>query len=721
MAYLLTRDMARQEVRRRWREIIPTMTAPAKKRVNGETSWICPLCGHGEGKKKKDGKPADGDGLTFDPKSKDGNGLKCFTCGFSGDIIDLYEIVNKTDYNTTLSLLAEQLGIQIERYNPAGTAERTQRQKTPAGGINTPAPAATPQEETEAQETPRADYREYYKKCRGRLSDPAAVEYLQKRGISIETATNYNLGYDPAADPANFPGAGDNDRKYYPCPRIIIPCTSDCYVGRAIDDTKTTVKKSFSKGSNAKPFNEDVLFTQNVQEVFLTEGAIDALSVIEAGAAAVGLNGADNADRLIKRLEQTGTAATIIICQDNDSAGEKATKTLLEGLQRLNIRFFIGNDICMGYKDPNEALTADRGAFIESVKTTIQEVRRMAELQEQEAQSAERERQQRTGAEMVDNALNAWKTEKYKPVPTGIEDLDKAIGGGFIRQQIILLGAAPGAGKTSFAQWIFEGMAKQGQSCIYLNLEMSMEQMLARSFSRIVAASGKIMVATEIMQGYKWDPQQAQTVAEAAEKYKKEIAPRMIYNPSAVTADLDIILEYIRKEAERAEGADLPVPCVVLDYLQIVRSQQREDDTAIIKRAMGELKRFAIDHNTFVFVIMANNRTSNKTGDVTMESGRDTSALEYGADLQLGLAFTYCLKKNTPNEKQPLQQDDLTDDQRRYLTLKITKGRWGGPGKSIDLEFDGSTMTYKKRTGTLQPAPQWGNGDNSAKRKDTRF
>ena len=101
----MTREDARQEIRSEWRRIIPTMTGEAKQKVNGKPSYICPLCGHG----------THGDGLCSNPRSTDGNGLHCFGCGFSGDIIDLYQQTTGADYNTALSLLADEL-----RFSPPG-------------------------------------------------------------------------------------------------------------------------------------------------------------------------------------------------------------------------------------------------------------------------------------------------------------------------------------------------------------------------------------------------------------------------------------------------------------------------------------------------------------------------------------------------------------------------------------------------------------------------
>lgn len=649
----MDRETARQEIRSQIR-----CAEYLTKSKSG--LYNCPFCGSGTG--------VHGTGAV--KYYSNTNTWYCHACRKGGDVIDLHQNQTGEDFNAALSSLARKIGITIDSYRPTAAEDFAHQKNESVAGTATDEPA---------------DYTPYYMECLERIKDQAAAEYLNRRGISLDTAVAYWIGYDPAADPANAPGAESETDKPHPCPRIIIPTSTGHYIGRSIDP-KT--EKAFAKlnpaGSTPAIFNENVLYKQEVQEVFVTEGAFDALSVIEAGAAAIALNSAANADALIKKLEQRKTSATLILCLDNDERGQKAEETIIEGLRRLNIGYVKG-DICAQYKDPNEYLTGDREAFIKAVH----EARRQASCVIGHAQQAERERQQRTGESMVDDFLENVQTTRYEPVPTGITDIDNAIGGGFLREQIILLGAAPGAGKTALAQWMFEGMAKRKQTCIYLNLEMSRDQMLARSLARIAAENGHRIKATDILQGYKWDRTQKDIVKEAAQRYKKEIAAHMIYNPDGVAAELDSILSYIEAEAARAEAANLPVPCVVLDYLQIVRGREREDDTSVIKRAMESLKAFAIKHKTFVFVIIAHNRGSNRSGDVTQEAGRDTSALEYGADLQLGLAYTLCMKKYGGKAK-----EDLTPEEMKRVTLKVTKGRWGRPGAEANLSFDGETMTY---------------------------
>lgn len=320
-----------------------------------------------------------------------------------------------------------------------------------------------------------------------------------------------------------------------------------------------------------------------------------------------------------------------------------------------------------------------------------------------EAQATESERRATIGTQAIDSFMAEVMGKGYEPLPTGISDIDNALGGGLIRQQLVLLGAAPGAGKTALAQWMFEEMAKKGTPCLFLNLEMSRTQILARSLSRIAAQiteGENKMSATDIMQGYKWTDAQQAAIVQAAQIYKRDIAPNMIYNPDEIKPDLDTIIRYIDYMAERATAAHLPAPLVVIDYLQIIRGKDREDDTSVIKRAVQLFKDHATKYKTVVFLIMAHNRASNASGNVTMESGRDTSALEYSADLQLALTYTACLTRMVDGEKiKGKNADELTPEERQRVTLKVIKSRFAQPGVMVDLFFNGTTMTYNQISG----------------------
>lgn len=637
------------------RDYVETVTQRSKSGL-----YNCPLCTSGTGKNHT------GAFGVFD----DGRRWKCQACGEHGDIFDLYAAVNRCDLPEATKAIIAMYG------SPSATRSSARSDFKPA---EAPAREGNRQAGTEAATA--QSYAEAIARYSAALPGSPAESYLQGRGFTLDTMKRFHLGYNVQRQTVTIP--------YNP---------QGSYYGQRSVNPNASRKHDNLKGVEIPLFNPAALYASDV--CFIVESPLCAISIEQVGGSAVAISGTSGGSRLYAQLKKKPTDATLVLCLDNDEAGRKAAETIGAELEK-NFEVFCvnGTSAIMGddtdpaaqnyRKDPNDVLqNSGAEALRIAVQETIEETRHARTAA---AQEADAERQQRTGAGMVDSFLEAIQTHKYEPMPTGIGEVDRAIGGGFIRQQLILLGAAPGAGKTAIAQWIFEGMAKRGTECVYLNLEMSREQVLARSFARIAAKNGTKIKTTDILQGYKWTEPQRTAIIEAAEEYKRDIAPRMIYNPDGVTANLDVILNYIEKEAQRAEKAEKAAPVCVLDYLQLVSGEPREDVATVIKRAVAGLKTYAVQHNTVVFVIIAHNRDSNRTGNVTMEAGRDTSALEYSADLQLALTYTACLKREGQKAKAP---EDLTEEEKRRVTLKITKGRFGGAGRQIDLYFNGETMTY---------------------------
>ena len=640
------------------RAYVETVTQP---RRNG--MFNCPLCDSGTGAEKT-------------PAFKlyeDTNRYYCFSCKAQGDIFDLYAAVNRCD-------LSEATRAIVAMYGSPTTARSSAREDfRPMEPRNT-----KPAEAIQQQPAQLHDYADAIARYAAAVTGSPAESYLQGRGLTLDTIKRFQLGYNAQRQTVTIP--------YNP---------QGSYYGQRSVKPNADRKHDNLTGVAIPLFNPAALYSADV--CFVVESPLCAISITQEGGAAVAISGTSGGKRLFEQLKKKPTDAALVLCFDNDPPGRKATEDIGAELQKSFDVFVVdGTAAIMGdvtdpaaadyRKDPNDVL---QHSGAEALRTAIAEtVEETRHARAAAAQEADAERQQRTGAGMVDAFLEAIQTRKYEPMPTGIRDIDRAIGGGFIRQQLILLGAAPGAGKTALAQWLFEGMAKRGTDCVYLNLEMSREQVLARSFARIAAKNGKTIKTTDVLQGYKWTDEQRTAIMEAAEEYKRDIAPHMIYNPDGVSANLDAILDYIEKEAQRAEKAGTAAPVCVLDYLQLISGEPREDAATVIKRAVSGLKGYAVRHNTLVFVIIAHNRESNKTGVATMEAGRDTSALEYSADLQLALVYTKCLKRD--DNPKPLSPDDLDENDKRFITLKVTKGRFGGAGRFADLHFNGETMTYSQ-------------------------
>lgn len=628
-------------------ELIPDRTQRGK--------YLCPLCGSGTGAHKTAAFSIDHDGIHG----------KCFACGFYGDVFDL-------EAAKTGLPLAEATKAVVARYDFS----------SPIGSVK---PAAVPAQAPAAPvpPPPAADYSAKLQAGAERLAGSDAERYLADRGINADSMIRFSLGYDPSH---YFPGRGT-------FPAVIGAYGSNkSYVFWRSISEKHYDKPPKAEAGEEPVFNVEALYAGG--PVFVVESQFCAISIEQEGGHAVAIGGC-GIEKLIKQLAEKPAAGLLILSLDNDDPGQIQQKKLAEKLAAAGINYFEFN-VAGPFKDPNEVLQSDPSALRNLISTGCE----LAGIYLEELEK-------RTGSEMVDSFLSEVQTRIYEPLPTGIVDIDAALDGGFMRQQLVCLGAAPGAGKTALAQWIFEGMAEKGIGCVFLNLEMSRNQVLARSLARCAARKGHKISSVKILRGYDWTDEQRTAIMEAADEYKRTVAPHMIYNPDNVNSDLDTILVYLEQEALKAEANGRPAPCIVLDYLQIITGREREDGTELIKRAVSDLKRFAVRHNTVVFLIIAHNRESNRSGSITMESGRDTSAIEYSGDTQIGLTFTRCIKgwkdeKGIKHEKGK-SPDDLTQEERKEITLKIVKSRFGGVGRRVDLRFDGETMTYTQLYKDFEP------------------
>lgn len=307
------------------------------KKSKGNDMFCCPACGSGYG--------PNGTGAVRYYKGS--RRWYCHRCGTLGDIFTLYEMKHGVDFNTALRALAEQLGTSVEPHStkPARKCPPAPSQAHSAAPLS-------------------KDLSDYFAECRARLHDPAAVAYLTERGISPETAVAYGLGFDPKADPAG-------SHRY--CARIIIPTNRFHYVARAIDPCiQSTYRMMNNKGAAPDLFNRQALYAPGDEPVFVTEGAFDALSVIEAGGNAIALNSVVNDRLLLTALRERPTNHPLLLCLDNDSAGWEACASLSEQLHGMAVTFRdVCTEICCEARDPNAALQADRANLIETVQKLI--------------------------------------------------------------------------------------------------------------------------------------------------------------------------------------------------------------------------------------------------------------------------------------------------------------------------------------------------------------
>lgn len=313
--------------------------------------YICPLCNNGTGE--------NGDGIIVNSNSLDGRSLKCFKCGFSGDMINL--IARERGIENCNSVEAfdaayEAYGIEITN-DQNSTHYKQQTQNKQRAHI-------TDEKNTNeaTQEAQPVDYTDYFRKCAANLSK---TDYHKKRGISDETARRFNVGYDERWQSLAAIKRGINPPT---SPRLIIPTSPYSFLAR---DTRPDAPKQYAKMKEGPlhTFNSEALYN-GTGPIFVVEGEIDALSILQVGADAVALGSTCRVAYFIKELSDRPTDRPIYIALDKDERGEEAALELASGLARANIQY-MDVDISGEHKDVNEALIADGKKLREKIRESI--------------------------------------------------------------------------------------------------------------------------------------------------------------------------------------------------------------------------------------------------------------------------------------------------------------------------------------------------------------
>ena len=623
----------------------------------GQDMYECPVCHSGEGTHHTGA-------VKYYPET---NTWYCHACRSGGDVIDLLQAVHHEDYTEAMKEGAARLGITIDNQSEAPLSANRG-----TGEI---------QAKPDIRPKGTADYTAYYCECAARIEDPAALAYLKSRGISLETAKKLLLGYDPAADPAAAPGALSQEKanKRHPDQRIIIPTSKNHYVARAISGKaeypKMNPNTSMGAGSPGI-FHAAAVYT--ARQVFVVEGWADAASIMECGAEAVSLNSANRGRALLDMLRnKPAKEVQFVIAFDNDPDPATAARTngeameLVKGLQAMGYKA-VRYNVAGEYHDINDALKGGGKDYLKaSITAAVKELQR----------------------DYLSDFCEKIQGAAYKPVATGMAWFDELLGGGIIQQSLLLLLAAPGAGKTTLCQQIAEGMALKGKDVIYLNFEMSREQMLAKAISARICQKGFHVSATQVMQGYKWNDKQREAILAEVKAYRQESFPHIQYNTGTNCSTAKTLQAYLDKIGTAARRKGRNGPAVVLDYLQLMISDAGEDQQTTIKETVMLLKDYARQYNTFVIGIVATNRESNKSGVISLTSGRDSSNIEYTADVQLSLNYedidSGMVKPDDVRAVAELQRQPL-----RNMILRVLKSRFAMPGKEARVYFNAADNLF---------------------------
>ncbi len=260
----------------------------------------------------------------------------------------------------------------------------------------------------------------------------------------------------------------------------------------------------------------------------------------------------------------------------------------------------------------------------------------------------------------VYNHLHELVTDKdaSQGTPTGFSGLDRVLAG-LGKSDLVLVGARPGMGKTSFCLNVGTNVAAQtGKTVCMFSLEMSAEQLV----NRII--SSEAMVDSYAMRTGDLKPEDWENIAHATSRLAK--CDILIDDPAGITAT------GMKAKLRRVKNLGL----VVIDYLQLMQGDGRHDnrvqEVAEISRAM---KLMAKDLNVPVICCSQLSRgPESRTDKKPMLSDlRESGSIEQDADVVL---FLYRDEYYKVNES----SDPNSDAAASIAEVIIAKNRHGSTG-----------------------------------------
>ena len=267
--------------------------------------------------------------------------------------------------------------------------------------------------------------------------------------------------------------------------------------------------------------------------------------------------------------------------------------------------------------------------------------------------------------EMVTNPESAQGT------PTGFRSLDRVLAG-MGNSDLVIVGARPGMGKTSFCLNIGTNVAKQTKKAVAIfSLEMSAEQLV----SRII--SSEALVDSYALRTGELKPEEWEHIAQAASHL----------------AGCDILIDDTPGNTVTSMKAKLRrvnnLGLVVIDYLQLMQSDKRiENRTQEVSEISRALKILAKELNVPVVCCSQLSRgTESRTSKKPMMSDlRESGSIEQDADVIIFLYRDEYYKNADGSDNVP------SDTEQNIAEIIVAKNRHG----STDTVKVGWTGRYTK-------------------------
>lgn len=256
--------------------------------------------------------------------------------------------------------------------------------------------------------------------------------------------------------------------------------------------------------------------------------------------------------------------------------------------------------------------------------------------------------------------------EQYKAIPSGFGMLDKYITG-LNKSDLILIGARPAMGKTSFALNLAQNVSMVAKKkCVFFSLEMTKEQLAERLLSSRAGVPSQKLRTGEL------NDDEWVRLGNAAGDYEQV---ELYLDDSSNTT-----VPEIKSKIRRLKNVDI----VIIDYLGLIQSAVRKENRVQeVSEITRNLKMMAKDLNIPVVCCAQLSRGTEgrgKSHKPQLSDLRESGSIEQDADIVMFLYREDYYRAEADEDKQDDIDANLTE-------LIVAKNRHGATG-SIEMTFD---------------------------------
>ena len=270
-------------------------------------------------------------------------------------------------------------------------------------------------------------------------------------------------------------------------------------------------------------------------------------------------------------------------------------------------------------------------------------------------------------------------------IPTGLTALDNSLNGGWSAPDLIVIGARPGGGKTQFALHFAKNAARNGKHCLFVSIEMTVEQLVMRYLIEDDRLSYKNMKSGQ-MSHEEW-------------RCLDEVIAGMRMDKLSI-ADISNIgnlnnIKSLARKQKRAGKLDM----LIIDYLQLIKTNQSFGTRDIeIGHITRELKGLAKELNIPVIILAQLSRPEKSTRNYepNLPDLRESGNIEQDADTVIFPCLPSQWYANGA-------KDNSGEDWKNRGYLKLAKRRDGVRDEKIHFQHDDR---FKKISDYQQPFKQ---------------